>query len=102
MIVTLVKVNVKSEFIDNFKKACIENHINSVLEPGNLRFDILQDAEDPNKFILYEAYDSEESINKHKQTSHYLEWKELVAPWMAAPRTGMKHHIIAPSDVEAW
>ena len=102
MIVTFVHVNVKPEFVEDFKKACIENHINSVLEPGNLRFDILQQADDPTKFTLYEAYESEKSAADHKNTPHYMEWRDTVADWMASPRNGIKNHIIAPFDKEAW
>lgn len=83
MLVTLVYVDVKPEHITDFKKACTENHNNSVLEDGNLRFDILQSAEEPTKFTLYEAYDSKKTAKAHKETDHYKKWRDAVAPWMA-------------------
>ncbi|MBN2167586.1 MAG: antibiotic biosynthesis monooxygenase [Marinilabiliaceae bacterium] len=102
MIVNIVYVNVKTEFIEPFKKACIRNHKKSVLEKGNLRFDILQDDTDPSKFLLYEAWISDEAALFHKETLHYKEWRTQVEPWMASPRYGVKHNIIAPDNTTAW
>ena len=102
MIATLVHVYVKEEYIDQFIEATIENHQASVQEPGNLRFDVLQDDENPAKFTLYEAYESEEAAAAHKQTDHYKKWKETVADWMDKPREGIKHRIVAPKDKSAW
>ncbi|HYC84948.1 MAG TPA: antibiotic biosynthesis monooxygenase [Chryseosolibacter sp.] len=96
MIVTLVHVHVKPEYVGEFIAATRENHLNSVKEPGNLRFDILQDSLDPSKFVLYEAYVSEQAVAAHKETTHYHAWRELVAPWMAKPREGVKHHLLFP------
>ena len=102
MIVTFVHVWVKQEHIDDFIKATIENHQNSIKERGNLRFDVLQDKNDPAKFVLYEAYESEEEAAEHKKTDHYLKWRETVAPWMAKPREGVPHNVIAPLDKGLW
>jgi autoinducer 2-degrading protein len=98
MIATIVHVWVKENHIDDFIRVSAENHRNSVLEPGNLRFDFLQDANDPSKFTFYEAYMSEDDVAAHKQTSHYLQWKEKVADWMAKPRQGIKHQILYPEE----
>lgn len=97
MIATLVHVHVKPEAVRSFIEATHENHENSVKEPGNLRFDILQDAQDPNKFVFYEAYASEQAAAAHKETAHYLKWRDAVAPWMAKPREGVKHAILFPA-----
>ena len=102
MIVTLVHVWVKKEHVEDFKNASVANHTESVKEPGNLRFDILQDDMDSSKFILYEAYESEEASVAHKSTPHYLKWRDAVADWMAQPRKGDKHRIIAPLDKDRW
>ena len=96
MTATLVHVHVKPEFIDAFIEATSENHENSVKERGNLRFDILQDASDRARFILYEAYENEEAVVAHKQTSHYLKWRDTVTGWMAKPREGVKYGILFP------
>lgn len=96
MIVTLVHVSVKPEFVEAFIEATHENHMNSIKEPGNIRFDVLQDAQDPTKFILYEAYESEKSAAAHKETGHYWIWRDKVAPWMAKPREGLKHKLLFP------
>lgn len=96
MIATLVHVWVKPEKIGDFIKACEDNHLNSVQEPGNLRFDILQDAEDTAKFTFYEAYKTDEDAAAHKNTAHYARWRDTVADWMAQPRKGVKHSILFP------
>jgi autoinducer 2-degrading protein len=95
MIATFVHVWVKTENIEDFKKASMANHNASVREPGNLRFDILQDADNPGKFVLYEAYESEEAAAAHKLTEHYQVWRDAVTDWMAQPREGKKHRILA-------
>ncbi|WP_308639723.1 antibiotic biosynthesis monooxygenase [Paenibacillus silvisoli] len=102
MIVTTVKVVVLPEFVDAFIAASLDNHRGSVQEPGNLRFDILQQKDDKTAFTLYEAYESEEAAAKHKETAHYLKWRDTVAPMMAKPREGTPHLVIAPTDSAQW
>ena len=88
MHVTLVHVRVKPESIDAFIAATRANHLAAVDEPGNRRFDVLQSPEDPTRFILYEAYASAADAAAHKETAHYLAWRDAVAPMMAEPRRG--------------
>ena len=96
MTATLVYVQVKPEYVKAFVDATRENHENSVKEKGNLRFDILQDASDPGKFVLYEAYETDQAVAAHKETAHYLKWRDTVASWMAKPREGVKHKLLFP------
>jgi (4S)-4-hydroxy-5-phosphonooxypentane-2,3-dione isomerase len=93
---TLVYVHVKTEFISDFIAATRDNHENSVKENGNFRFDILQDGQDPSRFVLYEVYDSEKAVLAHKETAHYTAWRDKVAPWMAKPREGVRHSLLFP------
>jgi (4S)-4-hydroxy-5-phosphonooxypentane-2,3-dione isomerase len=102
MIVTCVHVHVKADKIDDFKKATLANHAESVKEPGNLRFDLIQNAAEPDKFMLYEAYESEPAAAAHKNTAHYAIWRDTVADWMATPRQGIKYNIVAPLDKSLW
>jgi len=102
MIVTCVRVYVLEDHIDDFIKATIENHKNSVKEPGNLRFDVLQSVNNPAEFTLYEAYDSDGAAAAHRETGHYKVWRDLVAPWMAKPREGLPHRVIAPVAKKEW
>lgn len=102
MIVTCVYVQVKSGKINEFILVTTENHNHSVKESGNLRFDLLQDAQDPSKFIIYEAYESDEAAAAHKNTAHYFKWRDTVADWMAEPRKGVKYNIVAPLNKEEW
>jgi autoinducer 2-degrading protein len=102
MIVTCVHIHVKPEAIESFIKASVANHKESVKEPGNLRFDLIRQADDPNRFLLYEAYESEEAAAAHKNTKHYAAWRDTVADWMAEPRKGVKYNIIEPKDRSEW
>lgn len=96
MHVTLVHVRVKPEHIDDFIAATRLNHEASVRETGNRRFDVLQSPENPGQFVLYEAYASAEDAAAHKETAHYLAWRDMVADWMAEPRQGVRYHGLFP------
>ena len=102
MIVTFVHVWVRPKHIHDFIAATTENHKKSTREPGNLRFDLLQDASDQSKFVIYEGYESDEAAAAHKDTGHYKKWRDTVADWMAQPRRGDKHIILAPQDKSLW
>jgi autoinducer 2-degrading protein len=97
MIVTCVYVSVKPESVKDFITASVENHLSSVKEPGNLRFDFVQQADDPSRFMIYEAYESDEAAAAHKSTPHYLKWRDTVASMMAEPRKGVKYNILQPT-----
>ena len=98
MIVTIVHIKVLPDYIDLFIQASIENHLESVKEPGNLRFDLLRSDDNPSRFVLYEAYESESAAAAHKETAHYLKWRETVAPWMAIPREGIRYSGLQPES----
>lgn len=96
MHVTLVHVQVKPDHIDDFIAATRENHEASIRENGNCRFDVLQDPQSPQRFILYEAYVNAEAARLHKETRHYLNWRDTVADWMASPRQGVTYNGLFP------
>ena len=96
MHVTLVHIHVDPDHIDDFIAASQLNHEASIQEPGNRRFDILQSPENPSHFILYEAYVSAEAAAAHKETAHYLTWRDTVAVWMAEPRQGIRYNGLFP------
>ncbi len=102
MYVACVHVHVKSENREQFIAATLENARNSVREPGNLRFDVNQQTDDPNWFMLYEVYRDEEGAKAHKQTPHYARWREAVAPWMAEDRRGVIHTGLFPETNDKW
>ena len=97
MHVTLVHVRVRPEHLDAFIAATRANHEASVSEPGNRRFDVLQAPDDPTRFILYEAYASAADAVAHKETAHYLAWREAVAGMMAEPRRGEPMNGLLPA-----
>jgi (4S)-4-hydroxy-5-phosphonooxypentane-2,3-dione isomerase len=91
--VTLVHVRVKPAHTEGFLCASLENARASQQEPGNVRFDVLQLADDPTRFVLYEAYATSEDAAAHKNTPHYQKWRETVADWMAEPRRGILYRM---------
>ena len=101
MLIVHVHVRVKPEFIDAFKEASLENARHSVQEPGIAWFDVMQQADDPARFLLVEVYRSHEATARHKETAHYATWRDRVAPMMAEPRTSVKYSNIFPAD-EGW
>jgi autoinducer 2-degrading protein len=101
MLVVLVQVHVKPDCVAAFKAATLENARNSVQEPGIARFDVLQQADEPTRFILVEAYRTPAAPAAHKETAHYATWRDAVAPMMAEPRTSVKCGNVFPAD-GAW
>jgi autoinducer 2-degrading protein len=98
MYVVAVTIFVKPENIAPFIEATLDNARNTRREPGTLRFDVLQSADDPARFMLYEVYRQKEDFAAHQQTAHYQKWKQTVADWMAQPRQGVKHQSIFFGD----
>lgn len=98
MLVVHVHVRVKPECVAAFQAATLENARASVLEPGIARFDVVQQADDPTRFVLVEAYRTAHAPAAHKETAHYAKWRDLVAPMMAEPRTSVKFGNLFPDD----
>ena len=101
MFIVHVHVHVKPEFIEAFRDASLENARNSVQEPGITRFDVIQQADDPSRFVLVEVYRTAEASAQHKETRHYAVWRDTVANMMAEPRSSVKYSNAFPSD-EGW
>ena len=101
MLVVHVHVHVKPESVEAFKEASIENARNSVQEPGIARFDVIQQSDDPTRFLLVEVYRNQEATLKHKETAHYAAWRDAVSPMMAEPRSSVKFSAVFPGD-EGW
>jgi (4S)-4-hydroxy-5-phosphonooxypentane-2,3-dione isomerase len=102
MFVVCVHIHVKPEHRAAFVDASLDNARNTVQEPGNLRFDVLQRPDDPNRFMLYEVYRDAAAMKAHKETSHYARWAEAVAPWMAEPRQSIKLASLFPENPQQW
>jgi (4S)-4-hydroxy-5-phosphonooxypentane-2,3-dione isomerase len=98
MLIVHVYVHVKPEHIEAFKLATIENAANSVKEPGIARFDVVQQADDPTRFVLVEAYRDAEAPARHKATAHYQAWAEKVAGMLAEPRSRVVYGNVCPAD----
>jgi len=99
MYAVIVNISVKPEHTADFIAATRENHVATRKEPQNVRFDLAQRTDDPNRFVLYEVYREAEGFAEHQKTAHYLTWKEAVAPWMAEPRSAQKCTSLFP---EPW
>lgn len=101
MLIVHVHVLVKPESVEAFRRATVENARQSVKEPGIARFDVMQEAGDPARFLLVEVYRDAEAPARHKETAHYQAWRDAVAPMMAEPRTSVKYSNLFPAD-EGW
>jgi (4S)-4-hydroxy-5-phosphonooxypentane-2,3-dione isomerase len=98
MLIVIVHIQVVESGIEAFKSVTLENARASSSEPGIARFDVIQQADDPTRFVLIEVYRSDEAPAAHKQTAHYAKWRDTVAPLMAAPRTSARYANLAPPD----
>ncbi len=96
-----VFIHVKEDKIEEFRSATIENAKNSLKEQGVARFDLLQQADAPTRFLLVEVYRTSDDVAKHKETSHYKHWQETVEPLMAEPRSRIIYRNIFP-DESGW
>ena len=100
MLVVHVHVRVKPEYVEAFKAATLENARQSIREPGIARFDVTQQADDPTRFVLVEAYRTPAATVAHKETKHYAVWRDAVAAMMAEPRSSVKFANLFPEDAE--
>ena len=96
-----VFVHVKADSVDAFAAATRENARNSVLEPGVVRFDVVQQEDDPTRFVLVEIYRTPADPARHKETAHYAAWRDAVEPMMAEPRRSVKYRALFP-EPERW
>ena len=101
MLIVHVQVHVKPECVEAFRQATIANARQSVQEPGIARFDVVQQQDDPTRFVLVEAYRTAAAPGAHKETAHYAQWRDAVAPMMAEPRTSVKYSNVIPDD-RSW
>lgn len=101
LLVVHVHIRVKSDSVPQFIAATQENARNSLQEPGIARFDLIQQADDPTRFVLTEVYRSPEAPAAHKETAHYKQWRDTVEPWMAEPRRSQRFQSLFPDDA-AW
>lgn len=98
LLVVHVHCHVKPDAIDAFREATLANARASLEEPGVARFDVVQDRDDPTRFVLVEAYRTSDAPAAHKETAHYKAWRDAVADMMAEPRTSKKYVNLHPDD----
>ena len=96
MIIVHVHVHVKPESVETFREATLENARNSIKEPGIACFDVLQQSDDPSRFLLIEIYRTPDAPAQHKATTHYGKWRDTVTPMMAEPRTSVRYERLSP------
>jgi autoinducer 2-degrading protein len=100
MLVIHIQVQVKPECVEAFKRATLANARASLQEPGVARFDVVQQQDDPARFVFVEVYRDAAAAAAHKETAHYPVWRDTVAPMMAAPRQSVKFDNVFPGDAE--
>lgn len=98
MFIVHVFAHIKPDRVEAFRAATLENARNSVKEPGIARFDVIQQQDDPTRFVLVEVYRTPQDATKHKETAHYQKWRDAVADMMAEPRTSIKYTNVFPNE----
>ena len=101
MLIVHIHVHVKPESVVDFRQATLENAHHSVQEPGIARFDVVQQQDDPTRFVLVEVYRTADGAAAHKETAHYARWRDTVAPMMAEPRDRVQYDAVFP-DPQGW
>lgn len=96
-----VHARIKPEFVEAFRQATMENARQSVQEPGIARFDVIQQTDDPTRFVLVEVYRTADDPARHKETAHYKRWRDTVADMLAEPRAGVRYANVFPDD-KGW
>lgn len=100
MLVAIINAHVKPDDIEKFKTATLDNASHSIQEPGVIRFDVYQQSDDRSRFTLVEIYKTADDPVKHRETDHYLHWRDTVAEMMAEPRSRMVYDIVFPPEAE--
>jgi autoinducer 2-degrading protein len=100
MQIVMVYVHVKSQFLEAFIKATIQNARESIKEPGIARFDVVQQVDDPTRFILVEVYKTADASAAHKETAHYALWRDTVGEMMSDVRQAVKYRNLFPEDAD--
>ncbi len=101
MFIVHVFANVKSEQVEAFRAATLENARKSMQEPGIARFDVIQQQDDSTRFALVEVYRTSDDPARHKETAHYQKWRDTVADMMAEPRSSIKYTNVFPPE-QGW
>jgi (4S)-4-hydroxy-5-phosphonooxypentane-2,3-dione isomerase len=101
LLVVHVHVRVKPDCVEAFRAATLANARASLQEPGIARFDVVQQQDDPTRWVLVEVYRTADAPARHKETAHYAAWRDAVAPMMAEPRASVKFTNVHPDDA-AW
>ena len=96
-----IHVRVKPEFVEAFKQVAIENARESIQELGIARFDVIQQADDPTRFVLVEVYRTPDAPALHKATAHYQAWRDIAEAMMSEPRTRVVYSNAFPPD-KGW
>jgi quinol monooxygenase YgiN len=96
-----VQIRVKPDCIDAFRTATLANARASLQEPGILRFDVVQQQDDPTRFVLVEVYRAAEDQAQHRLTAHYAAWAGAVGDLLAEPRSALKFTNVFPGE-DGW
>jgi quinol monooxygenase YgiN len=100
VLIVHVHVHVKPDAVDAFVAASLENARRSAEEPGVYRFDVVQQEDDPTRFVLIEIYRTPDDPARHKATAHYAAWRDAVEPMMAEARRSTKYRFVYDSSAD--
>jgi len=98
MLVAVINVHVKPDCVEKFNDAILDNARNSIKEPGVTRFDVYQQSDDTTRFTLVEIYKNDDAVGSHRETAHYIRWRDAVAEMMVEPRLRNTYSIVFPEQ----
>lgn len=99
MYAVVVQLKIKPEMREKFLAAAMDDSTCSVRdEPGCLRFDVLLDNSDPNKFFFYEIYRDENAFKAHQASAHFSRWRAAADEVLAKPANASRCTTVFPRD----
>ena len=100
MRVLVVKSQLKPGYREQFMKASMGDALGANHdEPGCLRFDVIQDGEDPNVIYFYEVYVDDAAFEEHLRAPHFTAWRDTVKDdWYVEPVKVVRGWNIYPTD----
>jgi quinol monooxygenase YgiN len=100
MVIVHIHFHVKPEMVDAFRRVASDNARDSSREPGVARFEVIQQADDPTRFVLVEHYRTPEDVARHRDTAHFRSWNEASPPMLAEPKVRVEYTAVYPAELD--
>jgi len=96
----MVSLKVKPDQRQRFLEAAEDDSICSVRDEGGgcLRFDVLQDQADENRYFFYEVYRDQAALDAHRTMPHFARWSAASSEALAEPASRTVCTTLFPKD----